>query len=78
MNELANFTPPYTTLAYSIPHGPIPDNVYGELLKCAPVSSVQTMAPTSSAAHRLTSAAQTSSSGSYKAIFLDLKKIWLI
>jgi hypothetical protein len=85
MNEFANFTPPYTTIAYSVPpippqgsdvpRGLIPDNVYDELLKRAPVGSVQTMAPASSTTHHLVSVAQTSSSGSYEAGFCRFKDL---
>jgi len=77
MNELVNFDPPYTTVAYSVPpipsqgsgvpRGPIPDDVYNDLLKRAPGSSVQMMSQTDPITHRLDSNAQMSTSRNYEA-----------
>jgi hypothetical protein len=44
------------------------------LLKRAPVSSVQTIAPASSTTHHITSTAQISLSGNYKANFSRFKE----
>jgi hypothetical protein len=83
-NELMNFEPPYTTVAYSVPpiplqgwgvpRGPVPDDVCNDLLKRAPVSSIETMAQTDPIAHRLTSNAQTSTSGNYEANLARMKE----
>jgi hypothetical protein len=83
-NELVNFEPPYTTIAYSvspippqesgIPRGPIPDDVFNDLLMRAPVSSVQMTAQADHIAHRLTPNAQTSTSGNYKADLARMKE----
>ena len=48
-------------------HGPIQDDVYNDILKRAPISSIQTMAPTDPITHRLASNAQASISRNYKA-----------
>ena len=76
-NELANFDSSYTTVACSVlsifprgsgvHHGPIPDDVHNDLLRCAPVSSVQMMSQIDPITHRLTSNAQASTSINYKA-----------
>ena len=76
-NELANFDSSYTTVACSAPpifsrgsgvhHGPIPDDVHNDLLRCAPVSSIQMMSQIDPITHRLTSNAQASTSRNYKA-----------
>ena len=77
MNELANCDSSHTTVACSVPpiflqgsdihHGPIPNDVYNDLLRRVPVSSVQTMAQTCPITHRLASNAQASTSRNYKA-----------
>ena len=64
-NELANFDSSYTTAACSVPsifprgsgvhHGPIPDDVHNDLLRRAPVGSVQTMSQIDPTTHCLTS-----------------------
>ena len=71
-NELANFDSSYTTVTCSVPsifprgsgvhHGPIPDDVHNDLLRRAPVSSVQMMSQIDPITHRLTSNAQASTS----------------
>ena len=71
-NELANCDSSHTTVACSVPpiflqesgvrHGPIPDDVHNDLLRRAPVSSVQTMTQTDPITHRLASNAQASTS----------------
>ena len=76
-NESVNFEPPYTMVAYSVapiplqgsgvPRGLILDDVYNDLLKCAPVSSVRTIVPTDPITHRLASNAQAATSRNYKA-----------
>jgi len=76
-NESVNFEPPYTMVAYSVapiplqgsgvPHGLILDDVYNDLLKCAPVSSVRTIVPTDPITHRLASNAQTPTRRNYDA-----------
>ena len=77
MNELANCDSSHTTVACSVPpiflqgsgihHGPIPNDVYNDLLRRVPVSSVQTMAQTYPITHRLASNAQAATSRNYKA-----------
>jgi len=83
-NELANFDSSYTTVACSVPpifsrgsgvhHGPIPDDVHNDLLRRAPVSSVQTMTQTDHITHRLASNAQASTSKNYEANLSKLKE----
>ena len=48
-------------------HGPIPNDVYNDLLRRVPVSSVQTMAQTDPVTHRLASNAQAATSRNCKA-----------
>ena len=72
MKELANFDSSYTTVACSVPsifprgsgvhHGPILDDVHNDLLRRAPVGSVQTISQIDPITHRLTSNAQASTS----------------
>jgi hypothetical protein len=81
---VANFVPPYTTVAYSvlpfplqgtgIPHEPIPNDLYGSYLRRAPASLVQTMAYTNPAAHRITSTSHILVNSKYEAIFAKLKE----
>ena len=76
-NELANFDSSYTTVACSVPpiflrgsgvhHEPIPNDVYNDLLRRTPISSVQTMAQTDPITHRLASNAQAATSRNSKA-----------
>ena len=77
-NELANPDSSYTTVVCSVPpippqgsgvhHGLIPNDVHNDLLKCTPVSSVQTMAQTDPITHRLASNnVQASTGGNYEA-----------
>ena len=83
-NELANFDSSYTTVACSVPsifpggsgvhHGPIPDDVHDDLLRRAPVGSVQTMSQIDPITHRLTSNAQASTSRNYEADVTRLKE----
>ena len=80
-NELANFDSSYTIVACSVPsifprgsgvhHGPIPNDVHNDLLRRAPVSSVQTMSQIDSITHCLTSNAQASTSRNYKADLVE-------
>ena len=65
MNELANFTPPYSTVAYSvppipllgtgIPYGLISNDVYDSNLWHAPVNLVQMLSHALSTSHRINS-----------------------
>ena len=83
-NELANFYSSYTTVACSVPpifprgsgvhHGPILDDVHNDLLRRAPVSSVQTMSQTDPITYRLASNAQTCISRNYEADLAGLKE----
>ena len=54
--------PPIFSRGSGVHHGPIPDDVHNDLLKRAPVSSVQTMTQTDPITHRLASNAQASTS----------------
>ena len=84
-NEFANFDSSYTTVACSVPsifpggsgvhHGPIPDDVHNDLLRRAPVSSVQTMSQIDPITHRLTSTHKHLQVEIIKPI---LQRIWLI
>ena len=82
-NELVNLDSSYTTVVCSVPpippqgsgvhHGLITNDVHNDLLKCTPVSSVQTMVQTDPITHRLGSNAQASTSGNYKADFARMR-----
>jgi hypothetical protein len=81
---LANFEASYAIVAYSVPpippqglgvpRGPISDDVNNDLLKRAPVSSVQTMAQTNPISHCLVSNTQTTTGSKYEADFAKLKE----
>ena len=81
---MVNFEPPHITVEYSVPsippegsgvpRGPIPDDVYIDLLKRAPVSFVQTMAQTDPIIHRLASNTQAFTSGNYEDDLTTLKE----
>ena len=58
---------PLPPQVFGVPRGPIPDNVYDELLRHAPTHSIQTMAPVNPSTHRLTSTVQASTSANYEA-----------
>ena len=83
-NELANLDSSYTTIACSVPpifprgssvqHGSIPDNVHNDMLKRAPVSSIQTMTQIDPFTHCLASNPQASTSGFYQADLSRLKE----
>ena len=62
-----NSVPPIFPRGSGVHHGPIPDDVHNDLLRRAPVSSVQTMTQTDPITHRLASNAQASTSRNYKA-----------
>ena len=59
--------PPIPSQGSGVPRGPISDDVYNDLLKRAPSSSVQMMSQIDPITHRLTSNAQASTSRNYKA-----------
>ena len=59
--------PPIFPRGSDVHHGPIPDDVHKDLLRRAPVSSVQTMTQTDPITHHLASNAQASTSRNYKA-----------
>ena len=63
INELTNYVPSLPPQEFGFLHEPIPDNVHGDLLRRAPVSSFHTMAQIDPIEHRLTSATQASTSG---------------
>ena len=66
--------PPIFPRGSGVHHEPIPDDVHNDLLRRAPVSSVQTMTQTDPITHRLASNAQASTSGNYEANFDRLKE----
>jgi hypothetical protein len=84
MNELANFVPPYSAVAYSVPPippqgtgvpcGPIPNDIYDSYLRRAPVSPVKMMTHANSTAHRLASTSHISVNSKCEANFAKLKE----
>ena len=73
-NELTNCVQAFPSQKSDSPHEPIFDNVHGNSLGRAPMSSVQTMVQDDLIAHRLNSAAQASTSGRCEADLTELKK----